>query len=51
MKYEKPDVSVIDFLAMQKLAYIPENNGFAAPASDTEDGKLVSGEGTNQERG
>ena len=27
MKYEKPEAAVIDFAALQRIAYIPANNG------------------------
>ena len=36
MKYEKPDVAVVDFEALQRIAYIPEDNGAksAVPGED-----------------
>ena len=53
MKYEKPVVAVVDFAAMQRIAYIPENNGekTAMPANDTPSTSFVGGEGEVQGRG
>ena len=41
MKYVKPEVEVMDFIAMEHMAYIPENNG--AKAKDEGSTNIPSG--------